>query len=106
MGLFHDIYNLTLVFSGVDWIFGVPYSYGPKYQIITGETTGYFYGIIRNVGCLIIPPYFLGGGGQHSNSKFLEPNSKLFLEFAWILYHALWTRSEHEFFGNTKSKLG
>ena len=62
MGLFHDIYNLTLVFSGVDWIFGVPYSYGPKYQIITGETTGYFYGIIRNVGCLIIPPYFFLGG--------------------------------------------
>ena len=45
-------------------------------------------------------------GGQHSNSKFLEPNSKLFLESVWILYHALWTRSEHEFFGNTKIKLG
>jgi len=31
---------------------------------------------------------------------------KLFLESVWILDHALWTRSEHEFFGNTKSKLG
>ena len=31
---------------------------------------------------------------------------KLFLESVWILYHALWTRSEHEFFGNTKFKLG
>ena len=27
-------------------------------------------------------------------------------ESVWILCHALWTRSEHEFFGNTKSKLG
>ena len=65
--------------------------------------------MIINVGCLIItPPIFLFffKGGQHSNSKFLEPNSKLFLESVWILYHALWTRSEHEFFGNTKSKLG
>ena len=35
------------MFFGVDWIFGVPYSYGPTYQIITGETTGYFYGIIH-----------------------------------------------------------
>ena len=62
--------------------------------------------MIINVGCLIITPLFFFRVGQHSNSKFLEPNSKLFLESVWIRYHALWTRSEHEFFGNTKSKLG
>ena len=70
-------------------------------------------------------PLFFLGGGQHSNSKFLEPygwahdmyliDSPWFCwvfdgfwmdlvgflidrESVWILYHALWTRSEHEFF--------
>ena len=93
------------------------------YGLMDLSPTSYTY----NVGCLIITPYFFfKGGGQHSNRKFLEPygwDHDMYLIdspwFCWvfdgfwrdlvgflILYHALWTRSEHEFFGNTKSKLG